>query len=59
MCIPCDASFTIKHTLLNCADFEYSRNTYYRVRTLKELFETVEIPKIVWYLKAIGFYLKL
>ena len=39
MCIPCDAPFTI---LLNCVDFENAHNKYYRVSTLKELFEFVE-----------------
>ena len=45
LCIHCDASFTIKHVLLNCVDFENARNRYYRVSTLKERFESVEISK--------------
>ena len=62
MCIPCDAPFTIKHVLLYCVDFENvenARNRYYRVSTLKELFESVEISNIFLYLKAIGLYTKL
>ena len=58
MCIPCDAPFSIKHVLLYCVDFENARNRYYRVSTLKELFESVEI-NIFLYLKAIGLYTKL
>ena len=46
MCIPCDAPFTIKHILLYCVDFETARNRYYRVSTLKELSESVEISNI-------------
>ena len=53
MCIPCDAPFTIKHVLLYCVDFENTRNRYYRVSTLKELFKFVEISNIFLYLKAI------
>ena len=59
MCIPCDTPFTIKHVLLYCVDFENARNRYYRVSTLKELFESVEISNIFLYLKAIGLYTKL
>ena len=56
MCIPCDTPFTIKHVLLYCVDFENARNRYYRVSSLKELFESVEISNIFLYLKAIGLY---
>ena len=62
MCIPCDTPFTIKHILINniyCVDFEKTRNRYYRVSTLKELFESVEISDIFLYLKATGLYTKL
>ena len=59
MCIPCDASFTIKHILLYVVDFKNARNRYYRVSTLKELFESVEISNIFLYLKAISLYTKL
>ena len=59
MCIPCDAPFPIKHILLYCVDFENAHNRYYRVSTLKELFESVEISNIFLYLKAIGLYTKL
>ena len=59
MCIPCDAPFTIKNVLLNCVDFENARNRCYRVSTLKERFETVQIPKMFSYLKKIGLYTKL
>ena len=59
MCIPCDAPFTIKHVFLNCVNFENARNRYYRVSSLKERFESVEIPKFFSYLKAIGLYTKL
>ena len=45
-CVPCDTPFTIKHILLHCVDFQNSRDKYYKVNTLKELFETVEIHNI-------------
>ena len=57
--LPLQCSFTIKHVLLDCVDFENAHNRYYRVSTLKELFESVEISNIFLYLKAIGLYTKL
>ena len=59
MCNLCAAPFTIKHVLLYCVDFENARNRYYRVSTLKELFESVEMANIFLYLKAFGLYTKL
>ena len=50
--IPLSPCFT------KCVDFENARNRYYRVSTLKELFETVEITKTFSYLKAISLYTK-
>ena len=51
--------FNIKYVLLNCVEIENARNRYYRVSTLKELFESVEISNTFSYLKAIGLYTKL
>ena len=59
MCILCDTPFTVKHVLFYYVDFENARNRYYRVSTLKELFESVEISNIFLYLTAIGLYIKL
>ena len=56
---PCDTPFTIKHILLHCVDFQNSRDKYYKVNTLKELFETVEIHNIFDYLKEIGLFNKI
>ena len=58
-CVPCDTPFTIKHILLNCVDFQNSYDKYYKVNTLKELFETIEIHKTFSYLKEIGLFNKI
>ena len=58
-CVPCDTPFTIKHILLHCVDFQNSRDKYFKVNTLKELFETIEIPKIFNFLKEIGLFYKI
>ena len=58
-CDPCDTPFTIKHILLHCVDFKTSRDKHYKVNTLKELFETVEIRHIFDYLKEIGLFNKI
>ena len=47
-CVPCDTSFTIKHILLHCIDFQNSRDKYYKVNSLKELFETTNIDFITF-----------
>ena len=58
-CVPCDTPFTIKHILLHCVDFQKSRDKYYKVNSLKELFETIVIHNIFNYLKEIGLFNKI
>ena len=57
--VPCDTPFTIKHIVLHCVDFQNSCNKYYRVNTLKELYEALDIHNIFEYLKEIGLFNKI
>ena len=59
-CMACDEPFTVKHFLLDCIDLLPSRDNFYRdVTSLKNLFETIHIYKILDYLKDIGLYNKI
>ena len=58
-CVPCDTPFTIKHILLHCVDFQNLRDKYYKVNSLKELFETIEIHNIFSYLTEIDLFNKI
>ena len=49
----------LQHILLHCVDFQNSRDKYYKVNTLKELFETIEINNIFRFLKEIGLFYKI
>ena len=46
----------MKQFLLECADFRIIRSRFFRVNSLKELFDTVEPVKIFSFLKEIGIY---
>ena len=54
LCIPCQEPFSVKHFLLNCTDFRIIRSRFYRVNSLKELFDTVEPVRIFSFLKEKG-----
>ena len=58
-CVPCDTPFTIKNILLHCVDFQNSGDKYYKVNSLKELFETIEMHNIFSCLKKIGLFNKI
>ena len=58
-CIPCHCLYTVKHILIDCVDFNFVRNKYYRVSSLKELFESVDPVKIIGFLKEIHLYYKI
>ena len=59
LCIPCQEPFLVKHFLLDCTDFNIIRSRFFRVRSLKELFDTVEPVTIFSFLKEIGIYNKI
>ena len=51
-CIPCNCPLTIKHPLIECADFNDVRRRFYQVPTLHDLFKTVKPEVILDFLKA-------
>ena len=55
-CQACQSSLTVKHILIDCNDFSAVRQRYFRVDTLKELFEIVESRNIIAFIKDINFY---
>jgi len=57
-CIPCQCPFSVKHILIECPDFTISRDKYYRVSSLKELFNQTSLLKIIEFLKEIQLYHK-
>ena len=59
LCTPCQEPFSVKHFLLDCTDFRFIRSRFYRVSSLKELFDTVEPVRIFSFLKEIGLYNKI
>ena len=59
LCIPCQEPFSAKHFLLNCTDFNIIRSRFFRVRSLKELFDSIEPVKIFTFLIEIGRYNKI
>ena len=43
--------FTVKHVLIDCIDFQLTRDRYYRVQDMKELFDTINVSSILDFLK--------
>ena len=58
-CIPCNAPLSIKHILIDCVDFANTRQRFYEVNSIFELFDTVTGDVVVNFLKAIGLYHKI
>ena len=51
-CVGCDAPFTVRHFLLECADFA-------QVDNMKELFQDIHIDSIMTFLRQINLYNKI
>jgi len=47
---------TVKHILIDCTHLSAVRQRYFRVDTLKELFEIVDSRNIIAFIKDINFY---
>ncbi len=58
-CIACNEPFTVKHFMLECFDLQPTRNHYYVVQDMRELFDTVNITNIIDFLKEANIYSKL
>ena len=56
---PLPATSSVKHFLLDCPDLSMKRSRFFRVNSLKELFDTVEPVRIFSFLKEIGLYNKI
>jgi len=60
VCHACDEMFTIKHILIECADFIYVREKYYtNISSLSMLFRNVSVECIFNFLKEIGLFYKI
>ena len=57
-CVGCDASFTVRHFLLECSYFAQVRNNYFHVENMKELFQDIHIDSIMTFLRQINRFKK-
>ena len=58
-CIGCDTQFTVRHFLLDCADFNRERRSLIQVNNLKDLFKNVSVENILSFLKNINLFNKI
>ena len=56
MCDFCNQELTVKHFMLYCRRFSLVRSRFYTVNSMRELFETVSLRKILTFLKQSGLY---
>jgi hypothetical protein len=57
--VACNENFNVKHFLLEYLNFSQARFRFYRVNSLKELFNTIPSKNIIDYLKEINLYSRL
>ena len=58
-CIGCDTPFTVRHFLLDCADFDRERRTLFQVNNLKDLLKDVSVENILSFLKNVNLFNKI
>ena len=58
-CIPCFAPYTIEHLFIHCVDVAPYLDKYFKVQSMKELFDTVSVDTILTFLKEINIYSKM
>ena len=55
-CSACLCPMTVKHILIECADFLHVRRKYFNVLSLRELFDQIHPTKIISFVKEIGLF---
>ena len=58
-CHACDQPFSVKHLLIECSDFKQTRDQYFDVTSMKDLFNSISVTKIFDFLRAIDLYNKI
>ena len=58
-CHACNQPFTVRHFLIECSDFKQTRDQYFDVPSLKDLFNSVSVSKIFNFLRTISLYDKI
>ena len=58
-CISCDCNFTVKHILLECAEYTHFRHNYFNENNMKDLFEKTCPDNITNFIKETGLYFKI
>ena len=58
-CIGCDTPFTVKHFLLDCADFDRERRSLFQVNNLKDLFKDLSVENSFSFLKNINLFIEI
>ena len=56
--ISCNATFTVKHFLIDCIEFSHMRRQFFQTNDLRYLFENVPTDKILTFLKHINVFNK-
>ena len=55
VCVVCNATVTVKHIWIECADLAEVRKKYFEEKSLDSLFRNVN-PEVFDYLKEIGMF---
>ena len=55
-CQACQSALTVKHILIDCTHLSAVHQRYFRVDSLKELFEIVDSRNIIAFIKDINYY---
>ena len=58
-CIPCNTDLTVKHLLIECIDRVPVRDKYFKVESLKTLFDTVKLESLFDFLKETNLFKKI
>ena len=51
---PCGNHYTIRHILIECTNLSRIRKIFYKVNSMKELFEKINPKNVMEFLKRIG-----
>ena len=58
-CIACQEAYSVKHVLIDCTDLGLIRSRFYLVPDMKTLFDTVNVDRILLFIKEVNIFSKI
>jgi len=55
-CIPCHTPLTVEHVMIRCGEFDHIRGRFFSAQSLRNMFDTVDVDKILGFTREANLF---